>query len=309
MEKNKTYLVLGANGFVGSYLVEHLARLNGSTVIAFDRFSREPDFIVSDNVKVFKGDILSDDDISNALEGVDYVMHSYSATTPFTSDNDPYIDITNNLSRGVDIFRLSVEHGVKKIGFISTGGAVYGIATEKGIVTEDTMPLPVSPYGINKLAIEHYLEYFKRKYDLDYTVYRLTNPYGPRQRSNKNQGVIPIFLNKIIADEKITVFGDGSATRDYIYMDDAARMIVETFESENKYNIYNIGSGEQKSLKDILETIKKTLNKTDILVEYKQSPATFLKSTAVSIERFTSEFEIPNLTTFENGIRKTVDSL
>jgi len=306
MVKSKTYLVIGANGFVGSSIVEHIAKIEGARVKAFDRFSRKPDFITTDNVEIIKGDILNDTDLEQALKGVDYLVHSYSATTPFISDNDPYVDIENNLKRSIDIFRLSIKLGVKKVYFISTGGAVYGSAAEKGIVDETTMPLPVSPYGINKLAIEHYLEYFKRKNGLDYTVYRLTNPYGPRQRANKNQGVVPAFLNKIGSNETITIFGDGSATRDYIFMDDAAAMIVNSFNAHNTYNIYNIGSGRQTSLKELIRAIEKAVGRNDIEIEYQPSPATFLSSTSVSIQRYINDFGEITINTLEEGLSKTV---
>ncbi len=292
---------------MGSHLVTQLLEA-GYYVRAFDRFSRDVQFIESDNVEIFKGDISSDEDMNKALDGIHYVIHAFSATTPFTSDNDPYKDISDNLTRSIEIFEMCVKNKIEKISFISSGGAVYGIAAENGLVDETTMPLPVSPYGINKLSIEHYLEYFKRKHGLDYVVYRLTNPYGPGQRSNKNQGVIPTFLEKINNSEQITIFGDGTATRDYIYMGDAARMIVQTFNEPNKYAIYNIGSGNQTSLKQILEIINNTLNRSDIEVNYVPAPLTFLNKTQVNVARFKQEFGDFDLTDIETGIKSTIEN-
>lgn len=307
MQKSRTYLVLGANGFIGSYLVNQLASLAGSHVKAFDRFSRTPTFHEKDNIEIIKGDIFKDKEIEQAIQGSDYLIHSFSATTPFISDNDPYIDVTSNLLRSIRVFELCAHHNVKKIGFVSSGGAVYGSGAEAGIVDETTIPLPVSPYGINKLAIEHYLEYFKRKYGLDYIIYRPTNPYGPGQRANKNQGVIPIFLSKINHKEAITVYGDGTASRDYIYIEDAARMIAKTFEKDNQHAVYNIGSGQQITINHILEAIGDVIDTNDITVTYKDAPATFLQKTQVSIERFKEEFGEPSLTPFEEGLRRTIE--
>jgi UDP-glucose 4-epimerase len=297
-----TYLILGANGFVGSYLVEHFARKG--LVRAFDRFERPPQFKANDNIEVIKGDMFSNRSLKAAVKGSTYVLHSFSASTPFTSDNDPYGDITRNLLRSVQLFEMCVKAGIKRVGFISSGGAVYGTTAEKKVVDEDDAPLPVSPYGINKLAIEHYLEYFKRKHGLEYVAYRLTNPYGPRHVARGNQGVIPIFLDKIRNDEGITVFGNGTMSRDYIYIEDAIRMIVTSFE-RGKHTLYNIGRGEQTSLNDIINELRDLLDK-EVRVTYKEAPRTFLQRTDVSIDRFCEEFGCPKFVSLHDGISKFI---
>jgi UDP-glucose 4-epimerase len=307
MSDKKTYLVLGANGFIGSYLVERLAEDTNVSVRAFDRFSSQPKFEITENIEVFKGDLASDSDLEKAITGVDYILHSFSVTTPFISDNDPYIDITGNLLRSVKVFDLAAKHTVKKVGFISSGGAVYGSLAEQKTAVETDRPLPVSPYGINKLSIEHYLEYFKRKHGTPYVAYRLTNPYGPRQIVKYNQGVIPAFLSKIRDGQDITIYGDGTSSRDYVYIKDAARMITTSFEAQTKHSVYNIGSGHQTSLNDIIAAVAKVTGK-EPSVSFKQAPETFLAHTSVSVERFTSEFGAQELTTLESGLQQTLAS-
>lgn len=305
MSDTKRCLVLGGNGFVGSYIVEALAAQPGITVRAFDRFSRDPQFTKSDAIKVFKGDFSSDDDVKRALEGVDMVLHSFSATNPFVSDNNPYLDITDNLLRSVRIFDLCIQAGVEKIGFISSGGAVYGSVGEEKIMSEADSPLPVSPYGINKLAIEHYLEFFKRKYGTKYVVFRLSNPYGPRQLLKNHQGVIPAFLGKIRNHEALTVYGDGTSSRDYIFASDAARMIVHSFIRDNAYSVYNIGRGEQTSLNEIIDTLRE-LSHAEIHVNYEETPRTFLQRTGVSIARYQAEYGEQSFTSLRDGLAMTI---
>lgn len=304
--QNKTYLVLGGNGFIGSHFVDVLASDSSNDVRAFDRFSKEVQFITKPNVHILKGDIYNEKEISDALNGVDYVIYAFSATTPFTSDNDPFLDITNNIQNSVKIFKLCSEANIKKVGFISSGGAVYGTAAEKGVVSEDDAAYPVSPYGIGKLAIEHYLEYFKRKEGLEYVVYRLTNPYGPRQHTKNNQGVIPAFINNINEGKPIMVYGDGSASRDYIYIEDAARMIIESFEKPNNYPVYNIGSGQETSLNEIIDTLRQIFKDRTVEVTHNDAPKTFLTKTQVNVDRFQNEFGTPSLTNLYDGLTKTI---
>ncbi len=305
MSDIKTCLVLGANGFVGSYIVEELAKHENVQVRAFDRFSRDPQFEQAENIEVCKGDFFNNDDIQRALDGVDVIMHSFSATNPFVSDSNPYLDITDNLLRSVQIFDMCIAAGVQKIGFISSGGAVYGSMAEQKIMTEEDSPLPVSPYGISKLAIEHYLEFFKRKYGTQYVVYRLSNPYGPRQLLKNNQGVIPAFLGKIKNHEAITVFGDGTSSRDYIFARDAANMITKSFMAPNQHPVYNIGRGEQTSLNDIISALK-DLSHSEVTVNYQETPKTFLQRTGVSIQRFEAEFGKQAFTSMRDGLEMTI---
>jgi UDP-glucose 4-epimerase len=165
--------------------------------------------------------------------------------------------------------------------------------------------MPVSPYGICKLATEHYLEYFKRKYGTDYVVYRLSNPYGPRQVFRQTQGVISAFLHRITNDEEIVIFGDGTNSRDYIYIEDAASMIADTLRKPTKHNVYNIGSGRQISLMEIVDTLKQLFEK-EIRISFQDAPKTFLQKTDISMKRFWEEFGETKATPFHEGLAKTV---
>lgn len=304
--KQSICLVLGANGFVGSHLVDRLAARGDMQIRAFDRFSRRAQFHDSPQIEIVKGEIDKNKDLEYALKDVTYLMHSFSATTPFVSDENPHADI-ENLSRSVHIFEEAVHSGVKKIVFISSGGAVYGETAETKEVYETDTPKPVSPYGICKLSIEHYLEYFKRKFGTEYVVYRLTNPYGPRQVMKHRQGVVAAFLDNILHGKELSIFGDGSASRDFIYIEDAVSMIAETFLLPNRHRLYNIGSGKQTSLNEIVEAIKGAFQK-EVPVTYQRAPKTFLQKTHVNIDRFKEEFGEPALTTFREGLEHTIQA-
>jgi UDP-glucose 4-epimerase len=298
-------LVIGANGFIGSHLVDELVEA-GYSVRAMDIYSNTPQFKESENVKVLKADFFDDAAVSAALEGMDYVFHLFSATTPFTADKDPYADINKNLLRNVEFFDLVTKSKVKKVIFVSSGGAVYGHLAESKNASEEDAPLPVSPYGIGKLATEYYMAYYKQKFGMDYIVYRLTNPYGPRQSNNKNQGVIPVFLQKIQAGEELTIYGDGTSSRDFIYIRDATGMMVKSFDKQAHHSTYNICSGQQTDLNMIIKIISEVTAKQPI-VNYVEAPKTFLAKTMVSAERFNKEFNIEAQVGFKEGLQSMLE--
>lgn len=297
-------LVIGANGFVGSHLVDELAEA-GFQVRAFDRFSQPEKYNPSALVQKFTGDVMNMTSVHEALEDVDYLIHSFSASTPFSSEDDPFTDISHTLLQNVRLFEQAVTAGIKKVVYLSSGGAIYG-SVDDGIHSKElSVPLPVSPYGIAKLATEHYLEYFKRKFDLQYVVYRLTNPYGPRQILKNNQGVIPAFIEKIQKNEDVTIFGDGSSSRDYIYIRDATKMIVSSFSKTTPHTIFNIGSGYQTSINEILSKIQQLMGK-QAAVNFVSPPTTFLSRASVSVERYIETFGQPLLTSLEKGLSATI---
>jgi UDP-glucose 4-epimerase len=295
-------LVLGANGFIGSHLVDELAA-NQHSVRAFGRFKTGVyKFEKNDNVEIVAGDFLNRHDIHQALQGIDYVFHFISTTTPVSAENDPLIDISTNIQMSVELFQECVEAGVKKVIFASTGGAIYGENSSEN-VGEGTMPLPVSPYAIGKLTIENYLHYFDRKFGLKGLVFRISNPYGERQALASKQGVIPIFLQQIAKGEPLTVLGDGSMVRDYIYVKDIVRMVAESFETATK-DLYNLGSGHGLSVSDLVDTMRQITDKP-VEVTHKEKPATFVQKVVLDTSRFTDEFHDVPKTSIEDGIKAT----
>lgn len=305
MSKQKRCLVLGANGFIGSHIVDSLVGMNYK-VIAYDRFSHTQGFKANDNISLVKGDIFDADNLASSLVGVDYVFHCFSATTPYTSDNDPYSDITQNLLNSVKIFELCAKANIQKLIYISSGGSIYGETAEYGhAAREDDPALPISPYGISKLATERYLAYFKRKYNLDHLIYRLSNPYGPRQMTKHNQGVVPRFIENISAGETISLYGDGTSARDYIFIEDAVRLISETFQKRTRHTIYNLGSGQPTTLEDMIHAIEHACG-TKAKVEYVDEPLTFVHKSQIDVTRFRDEFHLEAHTSLNDGILKTV---
>lgn len=298
-------LVLGANGFIGSHLVDKLAS-DGHEVRAFDRFgSNEPQFNNNQNVEIFRGDYLNTGDLTEALKDIEYVFHFISTTTPATAENDPIVDIDTNVHMSVELFKLCVESKIKRILFASTGGAIYG--ENNGEPLKETDPtLPVSPYAIGKLAIENYLRYFRVKHHLDSTVFRISNPYGERQPFHRRQGVIPIFLENIYRGNPITVLGDGSMTRDYIYVKDMVSMISAVFEKDSLKDVYNLGSGTSTSLSEVIGVAEEVTGR-DVSIDRKPIPPTFIHNVVLDMTRFVDDFNIKPETNLKIGMAATYE--
>lgn len=303
-------VVFGANGFIGKNLVAELAKDQSNHIRAFDRFStikqdQETYFDQFDNVTLLRGDFLNRSDVESALAGIDYVFHLVSTTTPASTILDPYIDIDTNLRSSIQLFEACTKASVKKVIFLSSGGTVYG-DIDSVTISENSVTKPKSPYGITKLAIENYLRYFNSIHGLDYIVYRIANPYGPHQNLYSAQGVIPIFIQKLLKSEELTIYGDGGMLRDYIYIDDVCRMINLSYRSKNKHAEYNIGSGSGKSVNEIVNQIESITGLKSKTV-HKDTPATFVKTSVLDTERFINDFGEIEITSLNKGLESTID--
>lgn len=303
-------LVLGANGFIGSHLVDTLAE-SGHFVRCFDRYKSKYTSFENrqhHDIEIYRGDFLSRHSLESALDNIDFVFHFISTTNPFTAENDPLIDIETNVKMSVELFQLCVEKSVKKLIFASTGGSIYGDVEPEKPISEGLNPRPVSPYAIGKLSIEHYLRYFKRKHNLDYQVLRISNPYGPRQNTLSGQGVISIFLEKIKNNQPITVYGDGSMIRDYIYVEDAVEMIAKSFEQNATNNTYNLSSGKGHSVTELIQVIEKVTGLKPT-IENAPVPSTFIHKVVLDPQLFINDFNVEATTPIEEGIQKTWQNL
>lgn len=299
-------LVVGGNGFIGSHVVDVLAARDHE-VTAFDRFGRvEPQFTAA-GVSAVSGDFLNADDVRRVVRGHDLVVHLLSTTDPATAENDPTLDIRTNVTASIELFRACVEAGVSRVVFASTGGAIYGDQPQP-VFSESDQTLPVSPYAIGKLAIESYLRYFRRKSGLDSTVVRISNPYGPRQNPDKRQGVIPIFLRRLADGLPITIFGDGSMVRDYVYVTDVAQMMVDVATGTPRHDVYNLGSGRGSSLNEIVATITEVTGRT-LECRHAEQPATFVDHVTLATGRFEAEFATRPTTSLAEGVRLTWEDI
>jgi UDP-glucose 4-epimerase len=250
-------LVIGGNGFIGSHIIDQLIS-KGNDVrildIAFERFRDQ-----LPNVNYFIGGYNDPIILAESLKGIDIVYHLASTTVPETSNMESILDIQGNLTTTVKLLDQMVKSNIKKIVFLSSGGTVYG-NVKRTPIKESTPTNPICSYGIVKLAIEKYLYMYHKLYDIIPVIIRPSNPFGPRQGHMDVQGVIHTILTKIVKDEPIEIWGDGSIIRDYIYIKDLADL-CELASAYNKFGIFNAGSGIGYTIDEIISLIRITTNK------------------------------------------------
>lgn len=273
----------------------------GHEVTIFDRFSNGA--TPPPGVRAVIGDFDDRDALREALRGQTDVFHFLSTTTPVSAEDHPRRDVQTNVIGSINLFDEAVTEGVSRVYFASSGGAVYGDAVRMP-VDEETVPRPISPYAIGKLSIESYLRYFERTHGLESISFRISNPYGPGQRASRKQGFIPIMLRAIAHEEPVTILGDGSMVRDYIFVDDVAAMVASTVGRTAAHSVYNIGSGVGTSL-DELVAIARRVTGRDFEIRHAEAPSTFVERSVLDASRFAREFGTPPSVDLEAGVALT----
>jgi UDP-glucose 4-epimerase len=295
-------LVLGGGGFIGSHLVDALVA-EGHRVTVFDRFSEGMPVDARPGVVALAGDFMDRASLDEAVADQDWIFHVLSTTSPATAQGDPTLDLRTNVLQSVELFSACVAADVEHVYFASTGGAIYGPQDQQEF-SELDRTLPVSPYGIGKLAIENYLRYFSAVHGLRSTSLRISNPYGTRQHPNRKQGFIPIALRSIIEGRAVVQVGDGSMVRDYILVDDLVAMIVRLTRQTPQHDVYNLGSGHGATVSEVIEAMRRVTG-VDFGLELRDKPSTFVDHSVLNVDRFIAEFGAVDLTPLDEGIRQT----
>ena len=271
---------------MGTHLSNRLLNEENNVVTVFDREQGNYSNIkaIYDNLYVIKGDFDAEYDFHNLLEGQDVVYHLVSTTAPSTSNINMIEEIEENIIPTIKLLEACVDMRIKKIIFLSSGGTVYG--GKKNLpLKEDDVKTPICSYGIQKLMIEKYIQLYHHMYGLDYRIVRLSNPYGLFQNPKGKVGAVTTFLWKMMHNERITIYGDGSIIRDYIYVDDAIDGILSIMKQVSDKKVFNLGSGIGYSLNDVVAEAEKVLGKK-AEVFYEQKRKTDVAYNVLDISRY-----------------------
>ncbi|XOB46599.1 MAG: NAD-dependent epimerase/dehydratase family protein [Candidatus Nealsonbacteria bacterium] len=256
--KSKRILVTGGAGFIGSHLVDELIQ-RSYEVVVIDNLSTGKKKNLNKKAKFFKFNICNPK-LSQIFkkEKLGVVFHYAAQIDVRKSVEDPVGDANLNILGTLNVLENCKKYKVKKIILASTGGAIYGDA--KIIPTPEDYPeWPLSPYGIEKLALEKYLNYYQKVFNLPFVALRLANVYGPRQNSKGEAGVVAIFCDKMMGKKKAAINGNGRQTRDFVYVDDVVEANILALEKD-KTGIFNIGTAKETNINTIFRKLKKLTN-------------------------------------------------
>ena len=278
----KSVLVLGGSGFIGRQLCKGLLAKGFHPVV----FDRVPPALAG--VEYHQGDMSSVGDLwAPLLDEVDAVIHLAWSTKPQSANDAPYYDLYSNVLAGVhfldSLMRLKRQ---PKVIFVSTGGAVYG--TPQYLPMDEEHPVrPVNAYGIGKLTFENYLALYRRLHGLDYLVFRPGNPYGEGQDPAGAQGAVAVFLGRLLNEQPITIWGDGSTVRDYLYIGDLVDALIGGIAHQpdrEDLRVFNVGSGEGLSINKLLALLSEVTGRTPV-IEYRPSRKADAPAVVLGVER------------------------
>lgn len=255
-------LVTGGAGFIGSHVVDAYIK-EGHSVVIIDNLSTGKKNNINQNAKFYSCDINSSELLAVfQKEKPDIVNHHAAQMNVYYSVENPINDAQTNILGLLNVLNCCIKSKVKKIIFISSGGAMYGNA--KVIPTsESAYPKPLSPYGLTKFVGEEYVRLYHRLYGLKYSILRYANVYGPRQNPKAEAGVVAIFIEKLLLSQQPIIYGDGNQTRDYVYVADVVDANILCLVKGDNY-AYNIGTGKETSVNQLLEILLSIMNKKTI---------------------------------------------
>lgn len=297
-------LLIGGAGFIGSNLASCFSE-HGYHVTIYDLSDGIDRMTSLSNVITYKGDYFRDGVPNEIVEGQDAVILLACSVGPQTSMNNPERCYNQDIASMISLLEQMKKCGANRLVLISSGGTVYGNHKEK-FLSEEMETFPINHYGIMKLTQEKILMMYNRLYDMNNVAFRLSNPYGPGQCEASGIGAVTTFLHKIIDEKKISLYGTGKNVRDYIYIDDVSEMIYRYLKINNfdeKYAIYNVGTGKGETLLDIISIIEKVTGKT-AQVELKEKREFDVESNILQTKKLKTIIGNYECLDIEEGIRR-----
>ena len=297
-------LVTGGAGFIGSHVVD-LFVAQGYEVVIVDDLSTGRASNLNPAAKFYQVDIRSPQlrDVFQA-EKPDFVSHHAAQMDVRRSVAQPLFDADINILGSINLLELAKEFQVKRLVYISTGGAVYG--EPERLPCDESHPInPICQYGASKHTVEHYLYMYYVNYGLKYTVLRYPNVFGPRQDPHGEAGVVAIFTGRMLAGESITINGDGEQTRDFVYVGDCAQANLLALTIDHEPGIYNLGWGRPTSINEICSVL---VNVTNYSFPVQYGPAKVGETRHIYLDASKAKKDLgwePTIT-LEEGLEKTV---
>lgn len=297
-------LVTGGAGFIGSQVADAFIE-QGHEVVIVDNLSMGRMENVNPQAKFVNMNI--QDPLIMELfenEGFDVVNHHAAQMDVRLSVADPIYDAENNIFGTINLLQAAVKNGVRKIIFISSGGAIYG-EQDYFPADEEHPTRPLSPYGITKLTGEKYVQFYHHVYNLNFVILRYANVYGPRQNPKGEAGVVAIFSSRMLAGGQPVINGDGSQTRDYVFVGDVVNANLKALDY-NDSDYFNIGTGIEMTVNELFHQLNHLTNANAKEVHRVAQPGEQLRS-VLNIEKAKKILNWTPQISLNEGLTKTVE--
>jgi UDP-glucose 4-epimerase len=301
-------LVTGGAGFIGSHVVDQLVE-QGYRIRVLDNLSSGSlnniqHHVRSGEIEFIEGDIRDASAIEDSLESIDAVIHLAALVSVPLSVENPDLTFEINFKGTINLIRFSAKRSVKRFVFISSC-SVCGDPQQLP-VTEQTPPNPISPYAKSKLLGERYCLGFSERHLLESVVLRFFNVYGSRQTMNDYSGVITRFMDCCKQKLPLTIYGDGSQTRDFVNVKDAAAAVLASTESKLEGEVFNVGSGEPTSISVLAKAVLELTGK-DLEIRYEKARAGDIKDSYADISKARSLLGYEPRVSLKDGLRDLID--
>ncbi|WP_153787796.1 NAD-dependent epimerase/dehydratase family protein [Pseudomonas sp. EMN2] len=299
-------LITGGAGFIGSHLCDALLE-KGYAVRILDDLStgkRSNLQLGHPQLELIEGDVADAALVARAAAGCRAVVHLAAVASVQASVEDPVKTHQSNFIGTLNVCEAMRQHGVRRVLFASSA-AVYGNNGEGQSIAEDTPKAPLTPYAVDKLASEQYLDFYRRQHGLEPVVFRFFNIFGPRQDpSSPYSGVISIFCERATSGKPIMVFGDGEQTRDFLYVGDLVQVMVQALEQPAvEEGAVNIGLNQATSLNQLLKALEQVIGS---LPPISHGPARSgdIRHSRADNARLLARFDFPEPTPFVEGVAR-----
>ena len=301
MYRNKKTLITGGCGFIGVNLLGAISSHGGVRV--FDNLTRSsPTGWSEEALDLYQGDICTENALSAPFEGVSEVVHLAAYGSVVVSVVDPMLNFHVNAQGTLNVLRAAVNAGVQRVVMASTGGALIGDSIPP--VNETSLPKPISPYGASKLCGEAYCHAFAKSYGLQAICLRFGNVYGPHSAHKK--GAVTVFIKALMRDEPIIIYGDGSASRDYIQVEDLCLGIMAALDaSVSGGEVFHLASGRETTVLELADILRRIAGKPNHPIEFRAARSGEVARNFASYDKARDTFGFEPQWRLEEGLRAT----
>ncbi len=299
-------LITGGAGFIGSHLCDALLEKGYAVRILDDLSTGKRANLQLDNPRLtlIEGDVADAELVQRAAQGCHAVVHLAAVASVQASVEDPVKTHQSNFIGTLNVCEAMRVQGIRRMLFASSA-AVYGNNGEGQSIAEDTPKAPLTPYAVDKLASEQYLDFYRRQHGLEPVVFRFFNIFGPRQDpSSPYSGVISIFSERVSQGLPITVFGDGEQTRDFLYVGDLVQVMVQALEqAQVEEGAVNIGLNQATSLNQLLKALEQVVGSLPA-ISYGQARSGDIRHSRADNQRLLARFDFPQPTPMVEGLAR-----